>query len=176
MNRVVAAGATLAAVSLGAFGALPAVAHPGHPATLAEIKSLNAKYANVRLAVANGYRPEGACVSSPQGAMGIHYLNPRLVASPAIVSRQPEILLYVPRAGGGLRLVGVEYFKVDADQRLATAFDRPRLFGRAFEGPMMGHGPGMPVHYDRHVWLYAPNPRGMFALYNPTLTCSPPAP
>ncbi|HYW15070.1 MAG TPA: hypothetical protein VE891_02810 [Allosphingosinicella sp.] len=26
-------------------------------------------------------------------------------------------------------------------------------------------------HYDRHVWLYRPNANGMFAQYNPTVTC-----
>jgi len=26
-------------------------------------------------------------------------------------------------------------------------------------------------HYDRHVWLYRPNANGMFAQFNPTVTC-----
>jgi hypothetical protein len=26
-------------------------------------------------------------------------------------------------------------------------------------------------HYDRHVWLYRPNTNGMFAQFNPTVTC-----
>jgi hypothetical protein len=29
----------------------------------------------------------------------------------------------------------------------------------------------MPVHYDLHVWLWQDNPAGMFALFNPTVTC-----
>lgn len=36
-----------------------------------------------------------------------------------------ELLLYLPRENGKLKLVGVEYFKVDADQNLATDGDRP---------------------------------------------------
>jgi len=36
---------------------------------------------------------------------------------------------------------------------------------------MPGHHPGMPVHYDLHVWLWQDNPMGMFALFNPTVTC-----
>jgi hypothetical protein len=26
-------------------------------------------------------------------------------------------------------------------------------------------------HYDRHVWLYRSNANGMFAQFNPTVTC-----
>ena len=84
---------------------------------------------------------------------------------------RPEILLYVPKPGGKLRLVGVEYMKVDADQNLATDTDRPSLFGQAFNGPMPGHNPTMPIHYDLHVWLEADNPMGVFAQWNPTIAC-----
>lgn len=65
----------------------------------------------------------------------------------------------------------MEYLVFDADGDLSTAEDRPTLFGRAFDGPMLGHGPGMPVHYDQHVWLWKHNPNGMFAQWNPTLSC-----
>ena len=68
-------------------------------------------------------------------------------------------------------MVGVEYWKADADQNLATAGDRPSLFGVTFDGPMPGHNPTMPIHYDLHVWLFADNPSGMFAPFNPTLSC-----
>ena len=52
-----------------------------------------------------------------------------------------------------------------------TNDDRPSLFGRAFEGPMPGHGPVMPVHYDMHAWVAEENPSGLFALFNPALSC-----
>ncbi|MCA1639594.1 MAG: hypothetical protein LC768_14895 [Acidobacteria bacterium] len=47
----------------------------------------------------------------------------------------------------------------------------PSLFGRSFNGPMPGHGPGEPVHYDLHVWAWRNNPNGMFAQFNPKLSC-----
>jgi hypothetical protein len=28
-------------------------------------------------------------------------------------------------------------------------------------------------HYDRHVWLYRPNPNGVFAQFNPNVSCKP---
>ena len=102
--------------------------------------------------------------------MGIHAINPALMADPAIDPRRPEMLLYIPDKHGKLRLVGVEYWK-RADQ--VTAGDPPSLFGVTFEGPMPGHGPpgAMPVHYDLHVWLWADNPLGLFAQFNPNLAC-----
>lgn len=60
----------------------------------------------------------------------------------------------------------------DADQDLSTAGARPLMFGQAFAGPMEGHFPGTPMHYDLHVWTWAHNPAGMFAEWNPALSCS----
>ena len=45
------------------------------------------------------------------------------------------------------------------------------LFGVPFDGPMLGHEPGMPKHYDLHVWLYERNPAGLFAAWNPRVHC-----
>jgi hypothetical protein len=61
--------------------------------------------------------------------------------------------------------------RVDADGSLATDDDRPSIFGQPFDGPMPGHNPAMPVHYDLHVWLSADNPSGLFAQFNPSLSC-----
>ena len=47
----------------------------------------------------------------------------------------------------------------------------PSLFGQSFQGPMAGHVPGMPWHYDLHVWAWSENPAGRFAQWNPTLSC-----
>jgi hypothetical protein len=45
------------------------------------------------------------------------------------------------------------------------------MFGRAFDGPMAGHGPDQPPHYDLHVWTWRVKPAGLFAAYNPNLIC-----
>ena len=81
-----------------------------------------------------------------------------------------DVLLYEPTAGG-LRLVGLEWMQPDADQDLTTDDDRPTLEGLPFEGPMPGHEPGMPVHYDKHLYLWKTNPEGAFAVINPRVTC-----
>ncbi|WP_055526901.1 hypothetical protein [Streptomyces graminilatus] len=72
------------------------------------------------------------------------------------------------------RLVAAEWIVVDKDQDVKTDDDRPSLFGMPFDGPMPGHVAGMPVHYDLHVWLWKTNPKGMFARWNPTVTCPKP--
>jgi hypothetical protein len=102
--------------------------------------------------------------------MGFHYANERLTADPAVRPSEPEALLYESRRGK-LRLVAVEYIRIDADQNLETDEDRPWLFGRPFDGPMLGHEPGMPIHYDLHAWIWKRNPAGTFAQWNPRVSC-----
>jgi hypothetical protein len=154
-----------------------ALSPQGIAARLAQVKSANERYSSVDAAKAGGYVPASPCESVPgtgfpAGAMGFHYLNPAAAGDQVIDPLKPEILLYAPTKSG-VELIGVEYFKADADQSLTTDSDRPTLFGRAFDGPMLGHAPGMPIHYDLHVWLYKANPSGMFAVWNPAVSCTP---
>ena len=151
--------------------ALEAASPAGIARQLDAVRQATAPYQSVDNARADGYVAGGPCDSTPQGGMGFHYPRPPLLADPQLDPLKPEILLYAPAAGGGLTLVGVEYWKADADQNLETDDDRPVLFGRAFDGPMRGHIPGMPIHYDLHVWIGKRNPTGMFAQWNPAVTC-----
>jgi hypothetical protein len=144
---------------------------------LALAKAATAKYSNVQRAEADGYRapagPDGkpVCVASPLGGMGIHYENQALIANNALHVQRPEILVYAPQPNGSLKLVALEYFKADNDQDVTTSTDLPRAFRRPFDGPHAGHAPGMPIHYDLHVWLYQSNASGMFAMFNPSVSC-----
>jgi hypothetical protein len=52
-----------------------------------------------------------------------------------------------------------------------AAKDRPSLFGVKFDGPMLGHEAGMPIHHDLHLWLWKHNPSGLFAMWNPRVHC-----
>jgi hypothetical protein len=141
---------------------------------LQSVKAATARYHSFKQALRAGYSVAGEpCVASPLGTMGIHAVNAALMADPAIDALRPEILLYVPKANGKLRLVGLEYWKADADGNLATADDRPSVLGQPFDGPMPGHNPTMPVHYDVHVWIWKTNPSGLFAPFNPALSCTP---
>ena len=138
---------------------------PEHP-DIAKVRAATDKYHDVNVAIADGYSTTGVCVASPSrlGVMGIHYENAALQATPEVVAEKPEILLYQP-AGAGLELIGVEYFR-RADQGSA-----PKLFEQTFDGPMAGHHPAMPDHYDLHVWVWKKNPSGMYAVFNPDAKC-----
>lgn len=137
---------------------------------LARVRQVTARFHDVAEAEAAGYISTHECVALPTGeAMGIHFIKPNIIDGTADLEN-PEILLYIPYAGG-LKLIGVEYFQPDADQDLDTDEDRPFLFDRGYDGPMEGHSPGQPRHYDLHVWVWHGNPDGMFAQFNPTLSC-----
>ena len=152
-----------------------ALAFPASSEPLGEwqsAKAATARYHSVAQAMADGYTGVGEpCVASPDGAMGIHFINPALMADTTLDPLRPEILLYVPKANGKLSLVGVEYWVADADGDLGTSDDRQSVLGQPLDGPMPGHNPTRPVHYDLHVWLWKSNPTGFFAPFNPTLSC-----
>lgn len=137
---------------------------------LGVVRAATATYHDAGVAVADAFTATDDCVASPAGVMGYHYLNFGRLGAPLDV-RKPAILLYEPALNGGRRLVGVEYFKADTDQDLATDGDRPSLFGVPFDGPMPGHLEAMPIHYDLHLWIWQHNPAGMFAELNPAGTC-----
>ena len=139
---------------------------------LRRARAATRRFRNVKVARDAGYAASGECAQDPKyGGMGIHYANQDLVADGKLDITKPEILVYQPMPSGKLRLGAIEYFQADADQDLATDPDRPYLFGLPFDGPMLGHEPGMPVHYDLHVWLYRHNPAGRFAMWNPRVHC-----
>ena len=161
-------------------GKLQAYSPAGVAAELRRTKAALDKYQSVDVAKAAGYEQSGACAfsvagageeSSHAGAMGIHFTSNAALADGKLVPTKPEVLVYAPTAGGGLQLVAAEYFQPDADQNVQTDNDRPSLFGRQFDGPMLGHAPGMPIHYDLHVWLWKHNPSGVFAPWNPDVSC-----
>lgn len=183
MLRLLAAGVGTTAAVAAALAAQPAAnATSGHgePAaqhsragaghSIADLKQSLRKYQDVAVARAEGFVPASECTESPEGGMGVHYLHPARAAAP-VDAAAPAILLYQPTADGGLRLMGAEWFQADADQDVTTDDDRPALWGRPFEGPMPGHDPMMPVHHDLHVWLYDSNPAGVFATWNPSVSC-----
>jgi len=183
------AAATIAALALGAgvVASPPSASAQGtverepasdRPDRLAPgqrnvIRTATERFRDVDAATAAGYLPTEECAAVPGlGGMGYHFVNPGLMDD-RIDPRAPEILLYAD-GPDGLELVGVEYFRADADQDPTTDDDRPKLLGRPFDDPMAGHGPGMPVHYDLHAWVFAENPSGELAAWNPDVTCPNP--
>lgn len=178
------AAATLALLSAVPHGDALAQAsgRDAKPPLAPELERLRAaldKYQDPIVAVRDGYFSTVGCVSFPKGGsegtmpyapggMGVHFLNMQLIGAP-IDERKPQVLIYEP-AGDKLRLIAAEWFVPVP----AAGSQRPTVFGRELQGPMVGHEPLMPEglhHYDLHVWLWKQNPLGMFAPTNPAVTC-----
>ncbi|MEO8193583.1 MAG: hypothetical protein ABI681_07010 [Gemmatimonadales bacterium] len=141
-------------------------------AQLAEIRRLTAPYHNIDKAVAAGYVLDAFCISDPTlGAMGYHAVNTTLRNDGEINLLEPDVLVYEKKPHGGYRLVAVEYFELQSSWETAHGANAapPTLFGANV--PLSpAHGPFGP-HYELHVWIYKHNPSGMFASWNPTVSC-----
>lgn len=157
--------AAAAGMALSALTASGASASEGGQAQLAEVRQATARFHDVDAAIAAGYAPTEECVPE----MGYHYVN--FAQFGGMDPTKPDALLYAANKHGQLRLIAAEWFKVDADQDLSTDDDRPTMFGQAFDGPMPGHSPGMPVHYDLHAYVWQGNPDGVLATWNPNVDC-----
>jgi len=127
-------------------------------------------YKVVAAAEAAGYGMFLGCVSSPQeGAMGVHYPNGALVGDGVLDPMQPEVLVYEPTKNG-LKLVAVEYL-VLADDWNANNASPPVLMGQVFNYNSSPNRYGMPAFYELHVWAWKHNPNGVFADWNPQVSC-----
>jgi hypothetical protein len=163
----------------------PAAAGVHTPATddaapqdeLAQVRRATARFHNLDAARQAGYdlgwvngsgeRIITGCVAHPTaGAMGYHYFNEELMADLTVDLLQPEVLVYAPAPQGQLRLVAVEWV----------------VRGEKSNPPGVSEAPvvlGMPMHilvpqvgfYIMHAWVWKPNPAGMFADWNPVVTC-----
>lgn len=186
-------GRTPIAPASAAVGAETALqGDPGLGPQLADVRAATAPFHDVNAAISAGYlNPAGrVCDQIAIGTMGIHSPNLALQATQELDPRRPEVLLYLPKPEGGFRLIGVEYIQFvlllnPATNQVApwtspnpwpsnyqVVTPTPQLFGQTFNGPMPGHIPGMPWHWDLHVWVWANNPSGMFAQWNPAVSCS----
>lgn len=185
-------GLGLAVLALAGLALIPAVAsaeqeptahdHAAHAdATLqdelAQVRRATARFHRVEEALAAGYelgwvngsgvRIISGCVSNPTaGAMGYHYFNPELMADNAVDPLEPEVLVYESAPDGGLKLVAVEWVVRGPNTNPPGVATAPSVLG-------------MPMHilvpavgfWLKHAWIWKHNPAGMFADWNPEVTC-----
>jgi len=167
--------------------------------TLAEVRAATERFRDVKVALAEGYvrDPTNTCDTAEMmgqpaklGVMGIHYFRPDLLGitappNPRVDGNgthtdflKPGILIYEPKPDGSLELVAVENLVFAKAWHAAGHKDRPTFHGVPYDS--MKDDPATKVdeahlfepHYDRHVWLYRDNPNGMFAQYNPKVSCA----
>lgn len=194
-NIIALAAAGLAAISF--WAPLASAPVPGEP-TLAEVRAATERFRDVRVALAEGYirDPFDLCETAEMmgrpaahGAMGVHYFRPDLVGvtkppSPRVDGDgthtdflQPSILIYEPQAGGSMELVAVENLVFQRAWRDSGRSAPPSFHGVQYD--TMQDDPATAAdeahvfepHFDRHVWIYRDNPSGVFAPFNPAVTC-----
>ncbi len=166
--------------------------------SLTEVRAATERFRDVNVALAEGYirDPGDVCDTAEMmgkaaslGAMGIHFFRPDLLGITAPPNprvdgngthtdfRNPAILIYEPQADGTLELVAVENLVFRKAWHAAGNRDLPSFQGVAYD--TMADDPDTAVdeahmfepHYDRHVWIYRENPTGVFAPFNPSVTC-----
>jgi hypothetical protein len=159
---VLAVSASVALAGTG--GAKPATTLPE------AVRQATARFKEVKAAEAAGYGLFHGCVSGPQsGAMGIHFANGGLVGDGALSAEHPEALLYEPK-DGKMQLVGVEYIVI-AEAWNANHEAPPVLMGQLFNYVGAPNRYGLPAIYELHVWAWKSNPDGVFADWNPRVSC-----
>lgn len=162
-----------------------------------EIRAATARFQDLNVALKEGYirDPSNMCMTAPMegapkqlGAMGIHYFRPDLLGITAEAPRvagtgmhtdftTPGVLIYEPQADGRMTLVAVENL-VWADAWRATSKELPTFRGNEYyrmvdnpATPDIDEAHGFMPHFELHMWLYRNNPNGLFAPFNPSVTC-----
>lgn len=170
---------------------------PSEP-TLEDVRLATERFQDVNTALAEGYirDPSNTCETAAMmgqpaslGAMGIHYFRPDMLGisgppSPRVSGsgihtdfRKPSILIYEPQADGSLKLVAVENLVFAAAWRAAGHTQPPSFHGVPWDSMIddpntaLDEAHMFEPHFDRHVWLYRENPNGMFAQFNPAVSC-----
>src|SRR3569623_1839803 len=126
-----------------------------------KVRDANARVTDVAAAKAEGYGPIPCVAGIDGGAMGIHYVNPKLIDDKVEIDH-PEAVMYEPGPDGKLTLVGVEYI---ANKGPAA------LGGQLFAFTNAPNRYGLPAFYELHVWAWKANPTGTIADMNPTVSC-----
>ena len=130
---------------------------------IAKLREVTARFQRFEAAAAAGWgaRITPCFVDAQLGGMGYHYGNTALFDA-TVNALEPELLLYEPQKNGRLRFVAVEYIVPFAAW---TAQDPPQLYGQSFH---RNEAFGLWV---LHVWHFRNNPHGMFADWNPNVSC-----
>jgi len=161
--RLALLSVTAIASTGGALGA------EGSGSLVARVRAANDRFKNVSVAMSEGYTPISCASGADGGAMGIHYVNAKLISADAIDIKHPQAVMYEPMPDGKLALIAVEYITSKGSASLEE-----QLFN--FNGASNRYGLG--PFYELHVWAWKANPHSAFADMNPKVTCEhahPPA-
>ena len=148
---------------------------------LARVRAATARFHDLDAALEAGYelgwvngsgiRIITGCVAHPTaGAMGYHYFKKELMDDLAVDALQPEALVYAPGEDGKLKLAAVEWVVRGPNSNPPGIIPPPIPTVLGMEMHILVPPPG-PAFYLMHAWVWQPNPAGMFADWNPEVTC-----
>jgi len=118
------------------------------------------------------YQLAFGCVSGGDfGAMGLHYINMKLVMDGGLDRNAPEIVLYEPLPNGKQRITGADFIVDAATWDAKHPHDPPQLDGQLFHFFDKPNRFGLDPFYTLHVWAWKDNPAGTFTNWNPNVSC-----
>ncbi len=158
--KAVSRTGSLALLSLFALGSV-AVAAAGRNPLAEEVRAANDRFKDVAVAVSEGYAPIPCASGLDGGAMGIHYVNSKLIGD-SVDIKHPQAVMYEPKADGKLELVAVEYITLKGPASLG---------GQLFNFTGAPNRYGLDPFYELHVWAWKANLHGSFADMNPAVSC-----
>ena len=132
---------------------------------VARLRNATRSFRVLDAAVAAGYpRQVADCiVHERHGAMGYHHVN-RSYVDDKLEPERPEILLYERRPDGSYKLNGAEFI-------LPFRFYSRDSVAPVFMGQKLSREDNLKYWY-LHVWAWTENPDGLFANFNPDVTCA----
>jgi hypothetical protein len=140
-----------------------AAASDRHLNTLADhVRTANDRFKDVSVALAEGYAPIPCASGVDGGAMGVHYVNAKLLSAESIDINHPQAVMYEPTSDGEMNLIAVEYIASKGPASLEG-----HLFNFTGAPNRYGLGP----FYELHVWAWKANPRGTYSDMNPNVSC-----
>jgi hypothetical protein len=142
------------------------------PNLVQTVRQATEEYKDIAKAEEDGYGMFLGCVSGRSGgAMGVHYPNGiGLIGDGALDAMTPEVLIYEFK-NGKQTLVGVEYLVLYDEWHANNGPTPPVLMGQVFNYSGSPNRYGMPAFYELHVWAWKANPNGVFADWNPNVSC-----
>jgi hypothetical protein len=136
------------------------------------VREATERFQDVEVAKSEGYALQFGCVSgSDSGAMGMHFVNGKLVGDGELDPTKPEIVIYEPQPNGQLKLIGAD-FLVLADAWNAKHAGPPEMMGQLFHLFEAPNRFGLPAFYTLHVWAWKESPTGSFVNWHQNVSCN----
>ncbi|HEV7994110.1 MAG TPA: hypothetical protein VGP25_19945 [Gemmatimonadaceae bacterium] len=128
---------------------------------LLALRAATDPFHRIEAAVKAGFNTQAppGCFASAAGGMGFHWNNAVNVGT--LDPAKPQFVMYEPQQDGSMKLVGAEFIFPGSPTDAP-----PVLFGQKFT-----YNTTFQV-WALHVWIWEENPSGLYADWNPRVSCA----